>query len=999
MRRLTGDQQLLIAYLDDKSEGAFARLVERHMKLVYWTCRRDLGDVQLAEDATQAVFVLFAQKANSLRQRSGISQWLFYAARLVSKNAKRSERLRRAAMQEAIQAMVLTSSSEDRWPEIEPQINDALSKLASSDREAILLRYFDGFSLREVAEEIGTTESSAAKRIERAVEKVRRILNAKDVAVTSAVLAALLIEHPAHAVPESCHDTTIAALHQLGIGASSAAAGSKIALLNKGVFFTMQVIRFKTVIAAVAVVAMAAGVANVTAAKHNISTNNLTVMGTYVAPVVIIPNIATPIIAAPAIVHPAIARPAPAHASILNSTIKMPGWVTTPDGKPVTDATVTLELCEDPSEQVTVLQTAKPDSKGFFVMTLPHSAPQGSFGMTVLKSVPGVRTVYGVKGLFEITLPKSVPGLRRTVYGLPLLFATSPNGMGIAASTPHTGSAPTTTITLEPFTTVRVHFQDEDGKPVPNVKIVPLRLLYQGAALLLSKTTTPQWVKATGADGTAELTGLPQGYTLSFDIDDHFMPPENNGQIALAGAATTPDQTFHITRACSISGTAQYGPSKAPAAGVLLEAFPLLYNESQSGSAVTDAAGKYQFQRLVPGTYSIQIARSGMGGSTVNDHWTAVARSVTVPAATDVTDVDLTLISGGMLAGTVLDKNTGKPLAGMTVAINGPAHPPVTPDSDISETGPDGRYRFRVAPGQQKLQVFVNMSSFSLSQHVQIAEGEVRNLVIRTSGPDTDNGEPVHGVVFGQGGNPVAGAEVVATSQDPIDEATTTTDRNGRFAFDRPGLPPKALLFAHFGDLFTTGTPVNSTGDSLLRLSSRVSSSFQGLVTGDDGTPIANATVRLIRTQPDDANNLTGTPTVIFTTVTSGEGQYKFGPSYSGFVYVAQVIAPGYGVKSTDDITGVPGRLIEFQNVTLEKTDSFVGGTVVDPKGNPIEGVTVSDADMKRQTVTDSNGRFHLTGVPRKSTMVYATAGDGSSFGYLVSSGSDGNVVKVENRN
>lgn len=87
------DWQLLSAYAREKSETAFAELVGKHMNLVYRACLRDLGNAQLAEDATQAVFLLLARKAGTLGGNVSIGGWLFTASRLVSRNLAR----RRAA--------------------------------------------------------------------------------------------------------------------------------------------------------------------------------------------------------------------------------------------------------------------------------------------------------------------------------------------------------------------------------------------------------------------------------------------------------------------------------------------------------------------------------------------------------------------------------------------------------------------------------------------------------------------------------------------------------------------------------------------------------------------------------------------------------------------------------------------------------------------------------------------------------------------------------------
>jgi len=238
------DWLLLRDFVEKRSEAAFAELVNKHMKLVYWTCRRDLDHAQLAEDATQAVFLLLAQKADSMRRGTSISGWLFQAARLVSRNAARNEARRRKSEQEAAQLVDQSLRASHGDQDIEPWLNDALAALSESDRNAILMRYFDGLSLHEAAVEIGVSEKALSQRVNRAIEKMRHFLRKKRVTIGSSALLAVLTDHATMA-PESCHAATLHAVQQLAAGHTAAATAS----LQKGVLITMQVTKYKYAVA------------------------------------------------------------------------------------------------------------------------------------------------------------------------------------------------------------------------------------------------------------------------------------------------------------------------------------------------------------------------------------------------------------------------------------------------------------------------------------------------------------------------------------------------------------------------------------------------------------------------------------------------------------------------------------------------------------------------------------------------------------------------------
>ncbi len=220
------DWQLIESYARERSETAFRTLVERHAGLVYASALRQVHDAQLAQDVAQAVFILLARKADSLRHGTVLPGWLFQTTRFVAARARRSEQRRQRREQQAFD-MQLLNSTDEAWQRMAPVIDEALAQLSQADRDAILLRYVEGRSLCEVSASLGVTEEAAKKRVARAVDKLRQSLGRDGVAISTAAVGAALTCHAAAAAPA----TVVASLSANALAATSA-SGAAAALVS-----------------------------------------------------------------------------------------------------------------------------------------------------------------------------------------------------------------------------------------------------------------------------------------------------------------------------------------------------------------------------------------------------------------------------------------------------------------------------------------------------------------------------------------------------------------------------------------------------------------------------------------------------------------------------------------------------------------------------------------------------------------------------------------------
>ena len=221
------DLTLLRGYAESGSEEDFASLVRRHIDHVYSVALRETADPQLADDVTQATFLILARKAAHLGAGTILSGWLFKTARFAARNLQRSERRRQMHEKEAaaMSRPERESNPEAPWEELAPLLNDALASLSETDRAAVLLRYFEKKGHAEIAGTLGTSEVSARKRLSRAVDRLRAFFNKRGVSVTSASVLTFLSDHAVNTAPAELA-RTIASAAAISAGTATASISS-----------------------------------------------------------------------------------------------------------------------------------------------------------------------------------------------------------------------------------------------------------------------------------------------------------------------------------------------------------------------------------------------------------------------------------------------------------------------------------------------------------------------------------------------------------------------------------------------------------------------------------------------------------------------------------------------------------------------------------------------------------------------------------------------------
>jgi len=256
------DSELLAQYARDQSEEAFAALVTRHINMVYSVALRQVSDSHQAEDVTQVVFLLLAKKAGSLSPQTILSGWLYRTAQLTATNYLRIERRRQRREQEAHMQSVMNESEPEIWAQIAPALDIAMAHLGNRERNAVILRFFEGKSLKEVGNAVGAIEDAAQKSIERALKKLRQFFTKRGITLSAAALAGVLATHSVQAAPTGLADSIITA----GITKGAAVSGPSL-ILMKSTLKLMTWFKIKTAVAATISTILIASTVTVAIAK------------------------------------------------------------------------------------------------------------------------------------------------------------------------------------------------------------------------------------------------------------------------------------------------------------------------------------------------------------------------------------------------------------------------------------------------------------------------------------------------------------------------------------------------------------------------------------------------------------------------------------------------------------------------------------------------------------------------------------------------------------
>jgi RNA polymerase sigma factor (sigma-70 family) len=789
------DRQLLERFVASRDEAAFAAIVGRHGPMVLGVCRQLLGDHHHAEDAFQAVFLVLARQARSIRDPDVLGPWLHGVALRTARKARtRLARHRRTEGQgalgrpEADPAPSVDRTALDR--EQAEALHVEVDRLPGTFRTPVVLCYFEGLTLDEAARRMRWPVGTLRSRLARARDKLRRGLARRGVAPSAMALAprSASVSVP----PLLCATTTRAAL---GVPSSPAAA------LAQEVLCTMIVHKLRTAALSLCLLAAVCTVAG----YHSLTARAQSREGDL-----------DPSRERERAVSPAPGalplpdgrgserRPSPAQAP---GRMTVVGRVLDPGGKPVPNASVMV------------------------YGALKNPGRQDRFGGMAPAGL-GHATVDG-SARFRLDMPRISSSTHFEVGAV----AVSPGyGAGWVALDVD-ADQPTTDITLRPEQIIEGRFFDVQGQPVRSVRVSVEAIGHPdrspgGARADFVKgpffwagdgaKDLPGWPRpvVTGAGGRFTIRGIGRGVRALLMAED---PRFARQRIVVDtdGTAGTKSLNLALEPARVVRGRITYADTGKPIPHASLEVVAFRGGGGYTSPFEADAEGNYRANPFSADEYAVNVF-----GPDGQPYLNTTTGTISWPKGALEHRVDLTLARGAILRGQVTEAGTGRPVAGAMLGFVGRRNPNSEsgPWNGFAATGPDGSYRFPVRPEPGTLIVLGPTEDYVLQEmsREQITEGRPGGMrwyahasIPCDLKPGTDSrevnvtlrrGATVKARVLDPDGRPVRSARVLSRAillPQPVPwrwfwGQTHGDVRDGRFELH--GLAPDAEVPAYFLD-------------------------------------------------------------------------------------------------------------------------------------------------------------------------------------------------------
>lgn len=176
------EDYILIHKIKRGDTDAWEKLVKKYYDGIYCYCvRRCYGNRILATDLTQDIFVKLIENIYHYRYSGKLYNYLFTIAVNTCHNYYKKKQIDQIELNE--QQLISNRETPINHLEIQVEqqlIQEALDKLPTHQREAIILKYYHGLKVKDIAKISGVGLSTAQSRIYQGLKKLEKLLDRED---------------------------------------------------------------------------------------------------------------------------------------------------------------------------------------------------------------------------------------------------------------------------------------------------------------------------------------------------------------------------------------------------------------------------------------------------------------------------------------------------------------------------------------------------------------------------------------------------------------------------------------------------------------------------------------------------------------------------------------------------------------------------------------------------------------------------------------------------
>ncbi len=573
-------------------------------------------------------------------------------------------------------------------------------------------------------------------------------------------------------------------------------------------------------------------------------------------------------------------------------------------------------------------------------------------------------------------------------------------------------------LVLEPAALLPGTVLDPQGDPVagirPQVSFLvrqpgfdPLAISGYGSSSVLAPAPelSELMVSASDAAGQFALRHLPAGVDVTLKVEQEGYASQRISRHWAQLMSGEPIEV-RLEKPGAIRGRVYRAEDDAPVPGVKVCA------KWFGGTAAADDQGRYEITGLSAGVYQVYLRELPV------EFTAAAVENVTVEPGGVVEGIDLKVIPGFEITGTVTDKDTGKPIADAGICCNTAQQPKAGISWPLVRTGADGRYCLRAPAGRARVRPLGVPPGWRPTEE---PGRDTRRFTVSAEGAPYKHdfqlarGRSFSGTVLGPDGKPARYATVLMCAGGGFSFVhSSTADAEGRFENSNADPNATYVLNAHLGDSMTLEDTLfgpEDEGPVALQLSAGARPTLTGRVIGADNTPAPYAIVRVDFQGHRDFGRDPMALTVrgnrwffISNAIADGQGRFRLRALWPGMLSELRVRAAGYSEQNRQLEELQPGEQRDLGDVILPVADVVISGIALDEKDQPVPGVMV---DVQRRAGvfsrrfmarTDLQGRFRFEGLPREDMTVVADQFEADCIPVEVGPGSQEIVLRVMRR-